>query len=149
MSAYIQFFIRHEDTFLPIGIFHRNNVIYQAFDGIAIWEKLRPISEMHLNNVEKVIKGLINEGEKALARSEEEKKLITSFNNSVEEKLMALEDRNAFIEEIQDDIKNAEAAQRYVWALRDILDSIQFTDFNKQPYLYVGIEVEGKVEELI
>jgi len=149
MSAYIQFFIRHEDTFLPIGVFSRNNVIYQVFDDIAPWEKLRPISEMHLNDVDNIIKSLIKEGEDALAREAEERKLIASFNNSVEEKLMALEGRNEFVREVKDDIKNAEAAQRYVWTLRDILESIEYTDFNKQPYIYVGIEVEGKVEELI
>ena len=149
MSAYIQFFIRHEDTFLPIGVFSRNNVIYQVFDNIAPWEKLRPISEIHLNDVDSVIKGLIKEGEDALAREAEERKLIASFNNSVEEKLMALESHNEFIREVKDDIKNAEAAQRYVWTLRDILESIEYTDFNKQPYIYVGIEVQGRVEELI
>lgn len=149
MSAYIQFFIRHEDTFLPIGVFSRNNVIYQVFDDIAPWEKLRPISEMHLNDVDNIIKGLIKEGEDALACEAEERKLIASFNNSVEEKLIALADHNEFIKEIKDDIKNAEAAQRYVWTLRDILESIEYTDFNKQPYIYVGIEVQGKVEEVI
>ena len=149
MSAYIQFFIRHEDTFLPIGVFSRNNVIYQVFDDIAPWEKLRPISEMHLNDVDNIIKSLIKEGEDALAREAEERKLIASFNNSVEEKLMALESHDEFVREVKDDIKNAEAAQRYVWTLMDILESIEYTDFNKQPYIYVGVEVQGKVEELI
>lgn len=149
MSAYIQFFIRHEDTFLPIGVFSRNNVIYQVFDDVAPWGKLRPISEMHLNDVDNIIKSLIKEGEDALAREAEEEKLIASFNNSVEEKLMALADRDEFVKEVKDDIKNAEAAQRYVWTLRDIFESIEYTDFNKKPYIYVGIEVNGTVDELI
>ena len=149
MSAYIQFFIRHEDTFLPIGIFNRNNAIYKVFDGIAKWEKIRPIGEPILNDAEKITKGFIREGEKALARAEEEQNLIAKFNNSVEDKLEAYRDYRNYIAEVTGDMKSFEAAQRYLWFLRDILDSIEYTDFNKQPYLYVGIEVEGKVEELI
>lgn len=149
MSAYIQFFIRHEDTFLPIGTFSRNNAIYQVFDGIAIWEKIRPIGEPILNDAEKVVKEFIGMSEKALAQANEEKNMIANFNNSVEEKLQSIEEYNSYIAEITDDIKGLEAAQQYLWFLRDILESIEYTDFNKNPYLYVGVEVEGKVEELI
>ena len=149
MSAYIQFFIRHEDTFLPIGIFNRNNAIYKVFDGIAKWEKIRPIGEPILNDAEKITKGFIREGEKALARAEEEQRLIAKFNNSVEDKMEAYKDYSNYISEIREDIEDFKAAQQYLWFLRDILDSIKGTDFNKYPYLYVGVEVEGTVEELI
>ena len=126
MSAYVQFFIRHEDTFLPIGTFNRNNAIYQVFDGIAEWAKIRPIGEPILNDAEKIVK-----------------------ENTVEEKLQSINEYNSYIAEITDDIKGLKVAQQYLWFLRDILESIEYTDFNKKPYLYVGIEVEGKVEELI
>jgi len=149
MSAYIQFFIRHEDTFLPIGTFSRNNAIYQVFDGIAVWEKIRPIGEPILNDAEKIVKEFIGVSEKALARANEEKDMIANFNNSVEEKLQSIEGYNSYIAEITDDIKGLEAAQQYLWFLRGILESVEGTDFNKQPYLYVGVEVEGKIEELI
>lgn len=149
MSAYIQFFIRHENTFLPIGTFSRNNAIYQVFDGIVIWEKIRPIGEPILNDAEKIVKEFIGMSEKALARAEEEQGLIAKFNNSIEDKMEAYKDYNNYITEIKEDIKGLEAAQQYLWFLRDILESIEYTDFNKQPYLYVGVEVEGKVEELI
>ena len=149
MSAYIQFFIKHEDTFLPIGIFSSNNAIYEVFDGIAIWGKIRPVGEPILRDAEKIVKEFIRASEKALARTSEEKNMIANFNNSVEEKLQSINDYNSYITEITDDIKGLEAAQQYLWFLGDILESIKGTDFNKQPYLYVGVEVEGKVEELI
>lgn len=149
MSAYIQFFIRHEDTFLPIGVFSRNNAIYQVFDGIAVWEKIRPIGEPILNDAEKIVKEFISVSEKALARANEEKSAIVVFNNTVEEKLQSINEYNSYIAEIKEDIKGLEAAQQYLWFLRDILEAIKGTGFNKDPYLYVGIEVEGKVEELI
>ena len=149
MSAYIQFFIRHEDTFLPIGIFNRNNAIYKVFDGIAVWEKIRPVGEPILNDAEKIVKEFIGVSEKALARANEEKGMIANFNNSVEEKLQSINEYNSYIAEITEDIRGLESAQQYLWFLRDILESIKGTEFNKYPYLYVGIEVEGKVEELI
>lgn len=149
MSAYIQFFIRHEDTFLPIGIFNRNNAIYQVFDGIAVWEKIRPIGEPILNDAEKIVKEFIGVSEKELARANEEKNMIAGFKNSVEEKLQSIGEYILYIAKITDDIKGLEAAQQYLWFLRDILESIEYTDFNKQPYLYVGVEVEGKIGELI
>lgn len=149
MSAYIQFFIGHKDTFLPIGTFGRNNAIYQVFDGIAIWEKIRPIGEPILNDAENIAKGFIRENEKALAQAEEEQNLIAKFNNSVEDKLEAYGDYRDYIIEIKNNIKDLEAALQYLWFLRDIMESIKGTEFNKYPYLYVGIEVKGKVEELI
>lgn len=149
MSAYIQFFIRHEDTFLPIGIFNRNNAIYQVFDGIAVWEKIRPIGEPILDDAEKIVKEFIGVSEKTLARVNEEKNMIANFNNSVEEKLQSINEYILYIAKITDDIRGLEAAQQYLWFLRDILESVEDTDFNKQPYLYVGVEVEGKIEELI
>jgi len=149
MSAYIQFFIRHEDTFLPIGVFSRNNAIYRVFDDIAKWGKIRPIGEPILDDVEKITKEFINVSEKALARAEEEQGLIAKFNNSVEDKMEAYKDYSNYISEIREDIEDFKAAQQYLWFLRDILDSIKGTDFNKDPYLYVGVEVEGTVEELI
>lgn len=149
MSAYIQFFIGHKDTFLPIGTFSRNNAIYRVFDGIAIWEKIRPIGEPILDDAEKIVKEFIGVSEKALARAEEEQGLIAKFNNSIEDKMEAYKDYNNYISEIKEDIEDFKAAQQYLWFLRDILESIKDTEFNKYPYLYVGIEVEGKVEELI
>lgn len=149
MSAYIQFFIRHEDTFLPIGVFSRTNTIYQIFDGIAVWEKIRPIGEPILNDAENIAKDFMRENKKALARVEEEQNLIAKFNNSVDDKLEAYGGYRDYITLIKNKMKGLEAAQQYLWFLRDILESIEYTDFNKKPYLYVGIEVEGKVEELI
>jgi len=149
MSAYIQFFIGHKDTFLPIGTFSRNNAIYRVFDDIAKWGKIRPIGEPILDDVEKITKEFINVSEKALARAEEEQGLIAKFNNSVEDKMEAYKDYSNYISEIREDIEDFKAAQQYLWFLRDILDSIKGTDFNKDPYLYVGVEVEGTVEELI
>lgn len=149
MSAYIQFFIGHKDTFLPIGVFSRNNAIYRVFGDIAKWGKIRPIGEPILDDVEKITKEFINVSEKALARAEEEQGLIAKFNNSVEDKMEAYKDYSNYISEIREDIEDFKAAQQYLWFLRDILDSIKGTDFNKYPYLYVGVEVEGTVEELI
>ena len=149
MSAYIQFFIRHEDTFLPIGVFSHNNAIYQVFDGIAIWGKIRPVGEPALDSAEKIVKEFIRASKKALARVIKDKNMIANFNNSVEEKLQSINDYNSYIAEVKEDIKGLEAAQQYLWFLRDILEAVEYTDFNKDPYLYVGIEVEGKIEELI
>ena len=149
MSAYIQFFIRHEDTFLPIGTFSRNNAIYQVFDGIAVWEKIRPIGESILDDAEKIVREFISVSKKTLARANEEKGMVVNFNNSVEEKLQSIEEYNSYIAEITEDIESLKTAQQYLWFLGDILESVEYTDFNKQSYLYVGIEVEGKVEELI
>ena len=149
MSAYIQFFIKHEDIFLPIGVFSRSSAIYRVFDGIAIWGKIRPVGELALDSAEKIVKEFIDVSEKSLVRANEEKNMIANFNNSVEEKLESIEGYNSYIAEITKDIKGFESAQQYLLFLRDVLESVEYTDFNKQPYLYVGVEVEGKIEELI
>lgn len=75
-----------------------------------------------------------------LARANEEKNMIANFNNSVEEKLQSIEEYNSYIAETTEDIKGLESAQQYLWFLRDILESVEYTDFNRRlPLPYVGV----------
>ena len=151
MSAYIQFFIRHNDDFLPIGVFSRANVVYQVFNSIAPWEKLRPISTMHLNEAAKEVNELINRDKKALARLDEREKLVATFNNSVEEKLEALADYGEYKNEVVKELESEEGARAYIHMLYNVLDSIEYDKrFDMGAYLYVGIEVgDPTVEDLI
>ena len=151
MSAYIQFFIRHNDDFLPIGVFSRNNTIYQVFDEIAPWEKIRPISDVHLNKVRASLKDFANDIDRTMKRIENREKLIATFDNSVEEKLEALENSTEYKMELEEERVSYKMALGYVNSLYEILDSIEYDKrFDMGAYLYVGIEVgDPTVEDLI
>ena len=43
MSAYIQFFVRNDEAFMPISIYSRNNALYHYFDEYTPWEKIKPV----------------------------------------------------------------------------------------------------------
>ena len=50
MSAYVDFFVRHGDDFIPLGDFSRNSIVYPIMIDCANvpWEKIIPLT---LNNL--------------------------------------------------------------------------------------------------
>ena len=142
MSAYIQFFIRNENVFLPIGTFSRGNYIYQLFNNFAPWEKIRPIT---ISDLERIHNEMISDIEKAkdqLKEIDKRRALIATFNNSTEEKLEALEGYDEYEQGVKDDLAMAEYTKGYLNTLSDILDDVQFDErYDSDAYLYVGVEV--------
>lgn len=142
MSAYIQFFIRHENIFLPIGTFSRGNYIYQLFNDFAPWEKIRPIT---ISDLERIRNEMVLDIEKAkdqLKEIKERRALVATFNNSVEDKLEALMGYDEYEQGVKDDLAMAEYTRGYLNTLSDILDDIQFDErYDSDTYIYVGVEV--------
>ena len=142
MSTYTQFFIRHENTFLPIGSFVGGNYICQLFNNFAPWEKIRPITISDLERIRNEMVFDIGKAEEQLKEIDKRRALIATFNNSTEEKLEAISGCDEYEAEIKDDLKMAEYAKGYLNTLSDILDDVQFDErYDSDTYLYVGVEV--------
>lgn len=147
MSEYISFFIRREqNNFIPLFTFSRNNSIYQVFRNIIPYEKVRAISYNELENKYRECERRMDNITKSINQIKEERALIASFNNSVDEKISALIDIAGQDKELRDELEEERRAGYTIIALIDIIESIHFNNvLNKDKYIYAGIEVRDNI----
>lgn len=148
MSQYISFYLRCEDKFLPLMSFSRSTTLYQAFNDTYVpYGTIKPVTQHQLMLVTESLSNSESNMRQILARREEEKALIPSFNNSTNEKLGAIEDLNESIDEINEELECIAAAKNTVGVLSDILDEAKYhkdeasiSGCSEDNYLFVGIE---------
>lgn len=136
MSTYVNFFLRNEDNFISIGDFCRNSKVYQLFNNIAPYERMKVVSKQELDAIEHSITEQKCSYKNHITRYEENIRLISTFNNTAEEKLDSIADISTNIEEINNELEELTFAQGWVNSLIIIQ--------NSDNYIYVGIEVPCK-----
>lgn len=142
MSAYIQFFIRHNEVFMPIGIYPRGSRLYQYFDEYTPWEKIKPITRPLLDKIRDDINDDILYFQKRYDRAKEMKDYVAGMNNSMEEKMEWIENIEATLGDCCEEIEKAEYVKQYLSFLDNIIESVEYEDnIDHKNYLYVGIEV--------
>ena len=150
MSAYIQFFIRNDEAFMPIGVYSRNNKVYEYFDEYTPWEMIRPITRPLLNKIRDDVNEDILYYQKRYDRAKEMKEYVASMNNSLEEKMEWIGNIETTLGDCCEEIEQANYAKQYLNFLDDILESVEYkTNINWKAYLYVGIEVGSPTVEMI
>lgn len=142
MSAYIQFFIRHDEAFMPIGIYCRTSKIYEYFDDYTPWEKIKCVTRPLLNKIRDNVNDDILCFQKRYDRAKEMKEYVAGMNNSMEEKMEWIENIEATLNDSREEIKTAEYVKHYLSFLDDIIESVEYEEhIDYKSYLYVGIEV--------
>ena len=142
MSAYIQFFIRHDEVFMPIGIYIRNSKIYEYFDEYTPWEKIKVVTRPLLNKIRDDVNEDILYHQKRYDRAKEMKEYVATMNNSMDEKMEWVENIEATLSDCCEEIKKAEYVKHYLNFLDDIVESVEYEEnIDYKNYLYVGIEV--------
>ena len=154
MSQYIQFFIRsNSDEFLPIGVFSRCNAIYDFFKKYfdTPYEKITAITAKDLRYLIEKIDNRIEVYNNRIVELEQKIKLITECNNSVEDKIVAIDGVYSDIENYVEDRNEFKQARDYVCSLEEIIDAIAYDDkYCNDTYLYCGIEVgDLTVEDIV
>ena len=151
MSAYIQFFIRNDEAFMPIGSYCRSSAIYQAFDEYMSWEKIRPLTFDLLNKISGNVKDDIAHHQKQISKIKEHKAFIATFNNSVEEKIEALEGVESLLREYEEGLDTLNHVKEYIYFLEDILEDVEYAEhIDENAYLYAGIEIGSPtVEDIV
>lgn len=144
MSSYVNIYVRDNDVFLPIGVFSRSSYIYRAFEHYVPYGALTPINgrtisdiKSELNNELKIYQNYINEREEA-------KVLVMTANNSLEDKLEAIDGLNDGINEFKDEVKYITDAINFVDMFTLIIDSAYYGVEN---YVYAGIECCPEYED--
>ena len=146
MSQYIHFFVRSTDRLLPIRTASRSSSIYQFFCEFAPYEKVRALSIQELQNIREEINIQIDEWTRRI-EERTNLQLIASFNDSVEDKIKALEFARGSIRENEEFVNEMKEALAFTYFLMNMYNEADDTKYEDETarldptkYLYFGIE---------
>lgn len=148
MSQYIHFFIRSTDKLLPIYTTSHSSAIYRFYGDYAPYEKVRALSMDELKEIREEISAQVDEWMRRIEESRTNLQMIAAFNNSVEDKMGALEIARDKIREDKEamwEIENALAFTDFLMNICDEAEDTQYYDkeeakIDPTKYLYLGVE---------
>lgn len=142
MSQYLEIYVKSkEDNFTYLDAFSRSAFMYRLFneDVGAPYEKVRKMTKARLQEAIEIgtgyLQGIIDRKKK----QEDTLQLISSFNNSVDEKMEAIYEHQEILEEYDESIVEWEWTMNYLRVLLNMVESMSY-EGNKAG-LYYGIEV--------
>ena len=144
MSSYLSFYLRKKgtDVYVPLYSISRSNYLYQAFSdefGIHLDENAMcsPISKADLNVLYRRLETQLCNYTNRITELENQLKEIGSWNNSVEEKLEAIAQRQEYI----DGYKEEREYVNFAVATVSVFMSIEEEQYKPgHPILYAGID---------
>lgn len=137
MSQYLYFFARHDKEFILIADYSRNTQVYSEVD--APYEKIKKIDTAELRAIAERLRAGKNFAKSQIeATNRKLELLISSANNSLEEKLNVISSELEVIEEYKGDIR---ALDRYAIELDFIADMTYNND------IFAGIEIGEPTEQ--
>lgn len=147
MSSYMNFFVKYNDVYAPIGSFSRNNTIYQVFD--RLYGKIQPLTKNELEMVRNTINTRKNELKEYEKNYDNTIKIIQNMNNSVDDKLLALSELANERKDLDFEIDDVIMAENFCNFLETILDETYNEDYglDRDNYIYYGVEVSNPNEE--
>lgn len=149
MSQYLNLFARVGDRFIPLASYSRNCLFYQVMrESInPPYEKVKSLSIEQLGKVRDIFAAQQKDVIMRIQHLHSKKRIIASFNNSVEDKLEALVDCDSAIEDWKIDLAQRQEGENICNFLIDMIESIKygedkgFDDIFYNNYIYCGIEV--------
>lgn len=136
MSQYLYFFARHNKELVPIADYSRSTKVYSEVN--APYEKIRTIDETELRAIAERLRAGKIFAKTQIEAINRKLELISSANNSLEEKLDAINSELEIIEEYEDDIQ---ALDRYAAELNFIANIAYDND------IFVGVEISDPTEK--
>ena len=150
MSQYIHFFIKAKDDYYPIGTYSRSDIIYQIFNEIAPYEKIRAITGDELNTLISEAKDEIEYNRSQIAAYNEKIEWLKGAHLELDECLDTLEEYMQYRNDHERTIKEIESGISFINHLKAILedayDDNHYTDdvsrfwIGEDAYIYFGIE---------
>ncbi len=141
MSAYIYFFIGNNNKFLPISTFSRNNTIFEQFHNLVPYGNATRVDREMVNTARSRCNESISHYKGKLDEYEELKNRISTFNNSIDEKMEEIAHCNENIDEIKFYIEEEEYALHFFDFLEVLLNEARWRDnFDENNYVFAGVE---------
>lgn len=109
MSSYVEFYIEQGGTYICIGTYSRSNPMYQVLSDMVPYEKGKVLDEALFNEAEKEFEAVIKNYKDRVAELKNIINLVGTMEGSIDEKIEAIEERQSWIKEYEEDIEMYEA----------------------------------------
>ena len=150
MSMYVSFMIKVGDKFIRIADYSRNSQIYKIASDCLPYEKVRALNIHDLEIFANAARSTANKCKEQIEKINNLIKDISSFNNSVDEKLRAIAEYEGDKRDWEDDLDEINFAIDFFMFLERMIESVTYGENSKSidadKYLYAGIEVGEPVE---
>lgn len=155
MSSYVNFYLRANEIFAPIGSYSRSNEVYQAIQDHLYYEKLVALTPSILNDVIQEVEEKIARMRKHRATDENRIHLIMdSANSTMDEKLQAVNDIECNFEEMDAYIDELNFVADVMRVFINMIDAYEYggdggLDNDPNHYIYAGIDAVGSMEYVV
>ena len=142
MSQYLEFYVKSkEDNFTYLDAFSRSTCMYRLLneDIGAPYEKVRKMTKARLQEAIGIGSDYLQSITERKKKQEDTLQLISSFNNSVDEKMEAIYEHQEILEEYDDSITEWEWTLNYLRVLLNMVENMSYEE--SKTGLYYGIEV--------
>lgn len=145
MSTYCNYFLRHNDTFLPIGDYSSCNPHCYLIKDIVPFGKMIPLTEDILSELLDKCDLKVKENNKELEQLQEQKEDIMQANNSLDDKMHYIFDLSKEMAELDTDNDRLQDAHSFFCFLSNMIFSAHEYEDNKlkldpDNYIYAGLE---------
>ena len=142
MSQYLELYVKSkEDNFTYLDAFSRSTFMYRLLneDIGAPYEKVQKMTKVRLQEAIEAGTGYLQNIVDRKKKHEDTLQLISSFNNSVDEKMEAIYEHQEYLEEYDESIVEMEWTMNYLRVLLNMVNTMSYEGSNTG--LYYGIEV--------
>ena len=144
MSMYTHIFLRKGDEFLEVSCTGRGSALSEMLEHYAPWEKVRLLTIKDLTDINREYTDELNKWKKYITDQQARKALIASFNNGVEDKMEAIQDCDAAIEETAETIDELSYALMQIQWLINIAEDAD-GEYGNRIQIYAGTECGGEI----
>ena len=152
MSQYVNFYLRVNNNFAPIGDYCRSSLIYKTFCDKLPYEKIIRLTPLTLENLSYRLEAEQRDIVKRIQILEQEIKDIWAANNSLEEKCELVAETRDLIEEMQEIIKEYDSAVSLIYTFIGMINTYRYSDVHFENdcehYIYAGIESYGDIDSI-
>lgn len=144
MSMYTHIFLRKGNEFLEVSCTGRSSALSEMLEHYAPWEKVRLLTIKDLKDIYEQYTNELDKWKDYIAKQQAQRSLIASFNNSVEDKIEAIQDCNASIDEVSETVDELSYALMQIRWLISIAEDAD-GEYGNHIQIYVGIECGGEI----
>ena len=153
MSSYVNFYLRVNDSFAPIGSYSRSNEMYQVVSRGVPYEKIVALKSRDITNFIKQLENSVEDVKKYYEKSKSRIPLIMNAENtSLDEKLATVAEIEQGFDAADEYISEITFAADTLRVFLNMIDDFKYSnsDFKNDAdhYIYAGIEACGRLEDI-
>lgn len=143
MSSYVEFYVEQGGTYINVGSYSRSNPMYQVLSDMVPYEKGRVLDEALFNEAEKEFEVVIKNYKDRVAELKNIINLVGTMEGSIDEKIEAIEEKQSWVKEYEEDIEMYEAQLMQFKTFYHIVDPYS----NPEIKVWVGVEWNPNYKE--